>query len=71
MADGSGLLIKVDIGVVNLHSEKVAKEYRGWSKGTVHIRYRVLYGVDILYVLGELFKSRGCSLFNRNLRLKL
>ena len=51
MADGSGLLIKVDIGVVNLHSEKVAKEYRGWSNGTVHIRYRVLYGVDVLMYL--------------------
>ena len=47
MADGLGLLIKVDIGVVNLYSEKVAKEYRGWSNGTVHIRYRVLYGVDV------------------------
>jgi len=51
MADGSGLLIKVDIGVVNLYSEKVAKEYRGWSNGTVHIRYRVLYGVDVLMYL--------------------
>jgi len=51
MADGLGLLIKVDIGVVNLYSEKVAKEYRGWSNGTVHIHYRVLYGVDVLMYL--------------------
>ena len=65
MADGLGILIKVDIGVVNLYSEKVAKEYRGWSKDTVHIRYRVLH------VLDEFFKSRGFSLFNWNLRLKL